>query len=66
VLQPELSQGIRARKLAAIARAGAPVVASANPGCSLHLAAAGVQAKHPISLVAEAIRQSAGVESPHG
>jgi glycolate oxidase iron-sulfur subunit len=55
VLQPELAGAIRERKLAAIARSGASVVASANPGCSLHLAAAGVDARHPLQLVAEAL-----------
>jgi glycolate oxidase iron-sulfur subunit len=54
-LQPELAGSIRERKLAAIDRAGAPVVASANPGCAYHLAAAGVQVKHPMDLVAEAL-----------
>jgi glycolate oxidase iron-sulfur subunit len=50
-LHPQLASDIRARKLAAIARAGAPVVASANPGCTLHLAAAGVDARHPLEIV---------------
>jgi glycolate oxidase iron-sulfur subunit len=54
--QPELAGAIRERKLAAIARTGATVVASANPGCSFHLAAGGVVAKHPLELVWEAIR----------
>jgi glycolate oxidase iron-sulfur subunit len=54
-LQPELAGSIRERKLAAIERAGAQVVASANPGCAYHLAAAGVQVKHPMDLVAEAL-----------
>ena len=49
--QPELSTAIRDRKLEAIARAGAPVVASANPGCALHLAAAGVDARHPMEIL---------------
>lgn len=49
--QPELSTAIRDRKLGAIARAGAPVVASANPGCALHLAAAGVDARHPMEIL---------------
>ena len=35
----------------AIARAGAPVLASANPGCALHLAAAGVDARHPMEIL---------------
>lgn len=54
-LQPELAGEIRERKLAAIERAGPQVVASANPGCAFHLAAAGVNVKHPMDLVAEAL-----------
>ncbi|HEX2783919.1 MAG TPA: heterodisulfide reductase-related iron-sulfur binding cluster [Ilumatobacteraceae bacterium] len=54
-LEPELAASIRERKLAAIARAGDWVVASANPGCAYHLAAAGVQVRHPMDLVAEAL-----------
>ncbi|MEO7371765.1 MAG: (Fe-S)-binding protein [Ilumatobacteraceae bacterium] len=54
-LQPELAGEIRERKLAAIARAGPQVVASANPGCAFHLAAAGVKVRHPMDLVAEAL-----------
>lgn len=54
-LQPELAGEIRERKLAAIERAGPQVVASANPGCAYHLAAAGVVVKHPMDLVAEAL-----------
>jgi glycolate oxidase iron-sulfur subunit len=54
-LQPGLAGDIRERKLAAIERAGAPVVASANPGCAFHLGAAGVNVKHPMDLVAEAL-----------
>ena len=41
-LQPALASDVRARKVAAIeraaARSGATVVASANPGCAMHLA----------------------------
>jgi glycolate oxidase iron-sulfur subunit len=55
VAQPELAGAIRARKLAAIDRSGATVVASANPGCSLHLAAAGVTVVHPCQVVARAL-----------
>jgi glycolate oxidase iron-sulfur subunit len=54
-LQPELAGEIRDRKLAAIARAGDGVVASANPGCAMHLAAAGLVVRHPIDLLAEAL-----------
>jgi glycolate oxidase iron-sulfur subunit len=53
--QPELAGRIRERKLAAIARAGASYVVSANPGCSYHLAAGGVTPRHPLEVVAEAL-----------
>ena len=54
-VQPELAGAIRGRKVAAIERSGAPVVASANPGCALHLAAAGVTVVHPCTIVARAL-----------
>jgi glycolate oxidase iron-sulfur subunit len=54
-VQPALAAAIRDRKLAAITRSGAPVVASANPGCALHLAAAGVEVVHPCQLVARVL-----------
>ena len=53
-VQPDLAAAIRDRKLAAIARRP-PLVASANPGCALHLAAAGVATVHPCTLVARAL-----------
>jgi glycolate oxidase iron-sulfur subunit len=56
LLQPTLAGEIRDRKVASIARSGAQVVASANPGCALHLAAAGVDVRHPLQLIEEAIR----------
>ena len=46
---------IRARKMASIARSSSDVVVSANPGCSMHLAAAGVPTVHPMTLVARAL-----------
>jgi glycolate oxidase iron-sulfur subunit len=62
-LEPELADRIRERKLASIRRAadrsGAAVVASANPGCSMHLAGAlaadGIKVRHPVELLAEAL-----------
>jgi Fe-S oxidoreductase len=57
-----MAADIRTRKLAAIARTGAPVVASANPGCAMHLAAAGLTVRHPLELVDEAL----GLEDSHG
>lgn len=58
----ELGNAIRQRKVDAIRRAGAPVVASANPGCILHLSAAGLDVRHPIEVVADAIAEG----SKHG
>jgi glycolate oxidase iron-sulfur subunit len=62
-LEPELAGRIRERKLASIRRAversGARIVASANPGCSMHLAGAlradGIVVRHPVELLAEAL-----------
>ena len=56
VLEPELAGSIRARKLESIERAAPDIVASANPGCSIHLANAGVRVAHPMQIVAEALR----------
>jgi glycolate oxidase iron-sulfur subunit len=55
VQHPDLASAIRRRKVDAITRTGAPVVASANPGCALHLAAAGLEVRHPFELLAEAL-----------
>ena len=58
-LEPELAGAIRQRKLEAVARAtartGARVVASANPGCAIHLRAAGLIVRHPVNLLAQGI-----------
>jgi glycolate oxidase iron-sulfur subunit len=54
-LHPDMAAAVRERKLAAIARAGGGMVVSANPGCALHLAAAGVTVRHPMEVVAEGI-----------
>lgn len=62
-LEPELAGQIRDRKLAAIDRAagrsGSRTVASANPGCSMHLEAAlaerAIRVAHPVDLLAEAL-----------
>jgi glycolate oxidase iron-sulfur subunit len=52
---PEMAGDIRRRKVDAIRRTGAPVVASANPGCILHLQAAGLDVRHPFELIDEAV-----------
>ena len=59
-LQPELATAVRDRKVAAIARpaahSGATIVASANPGCAMHLQAAGLDVRHPVDIMADALR----------
>jgi glycolate oxidase iron-sulfur subunit len=55
VLEPEMAALIKKRKIAAIERAGADIVVSANPGCSMHLAASGVNVVHPMTLLAKAL-----------
>jgi glycolate oxidase iron-sulfur subunit len=55
IVHPELAGPIRSRKLAAVARSGATAVVSANPGCSMWLAAAGLDVRHPMELIAEAL-----------
>ena len=58
-VQPELAGAIRDRKLSAIERSGATVVASANPGCAMHLMSVleprGIEVVHPVELVDRAI-----------
>lgn len=63
LVQRRLALDVRDRKTEAIDRADADVVVSANPGCSMHLAAAGLTVRHPIELIAEALRQSRVSES---
>jgi glycolate oxidase iron-sulfur subunit len=58
-LHPETAGAIRMRKLESIARARVEVVASANPGCALHLVAAGVRVRHPIEIVAQFLHSGA-------
>jgi glycolate oxidase iron-sulfur subunit len=58
VVEPELAGQIRDRKVSNI-RAKSPtantLVASANPGCLIHLQAAGLVVKHPVDILAEAL-----------
>ncbi len=61
VLQPALSKAIRDRKAAAIRAAAGdadPIVASANPACIMQLRSAGIDARHPADLLAEALDES--------
>jgi glycolate dehydrogenase iron-sulfur subunit len=55
-LQPALAVSIRDRKVEALQRAApGATVASENPGCMLHLRAAGLDVRHPADLLAEAL-----------
>jgi glycolate oxidase iron-sulfur subunit len=56
LMEPEMAGGIRQRKMGSIERADADVIASANPGCSLYLAAAGAPTRHPVEIIDEALR----------
>ena len=57
VLQPDLSARLRRQKAEAVVAAGAPVVAVANPGCAIQIAAglreigSDVRVAHPAELV---------------
>ncbi len=54
VFESDLSNAVRDRKVAALrAAAGSDrfIVASANPGCAMHLAAAGLDVRHPAELL---------------
>jgi len=67
-LQPAMAGEIRERKIEAIVRvrnaSGATVVASANPGCSMHLSGAlealGIEVRHPVEIVAPIVAQASG------
>ncbi len=64
IIQPEMSQQLLSRKLDHIARTGATIVATANPGCHLQIEngakARGqkLQVMHPVTLLAAAYRAS--------
>jgi glycolate oxidase iron-sulfur subunit len=51
MLHPAEAGAIRDRKVAAIQRSGAQEVVSANPGCALHLQAAGLRVRHPVQVI---------------
>jgi len=55
VLHPVTAAEVRDRKVASITRSECDVVASANPGCLMHLRSAGLDVRHPIDLIAESI-----------
>jgi glycolate oxidase iron-sulfur subunit len=51
MLQPEIAADLRKRKLANIARTGAPLVATGNIGCMSQLAGTGVPIVHTVELL---------------
>jgi glycolate oxidase iron-sulfur subunit len=55
---PALAGKIRKQKVAAIAATGATVVASANPGCAMHLGAAGLDVRHPFEVLDEVLSRA--------
>jgi glycolate oxidase iron-sulfur subunit len=62
--EPEMATRLQRRKVAAIARTGATIVATANPGCAIQVAA-GLRAarytasvRHVVELLDEAYRES--------
>lgn len=66
LVHPRIAQDVLAPKLASIARSGAALVATANPGCHLHIGAglrrAGIAARcvHPVDLLDAAYARGAG------
>ena len=64
MMEPELATEVRRRKLVAIGRAfersGARTVISANPGCAMYLEAAGLEVRHPMEVVVEALEDRRG------
>lgn len=58
VLEPQMADKIRRRKLVSIELAAPDIVASANPGCSMHLASGGVETLHPLEIVDRALREA--------
>lgn len=69
ITQPAQAAKLAERKVAHIRSTGAPIVATANPGCHLQLEnglrtpGSPVEVKHPISLLAEAYRKEAALST---
>ncbi len=59
-VHPDTAAAVRDRKLAAVERTGANLVAAANPGCVLHLATAGLNVQHPLEIVDAILTQTHG------
>ncbi|MCH1512575.1 MAG: (Fe-S)-binding protein [Acidimicrobiales bacterium] len=55
IFQPDLASKARDQKIAVINEKQCDVVASANPGCSMHLQQGGIDIRHPMDIIDEAI-----------
>jgi len=73
LLWPDAAAEIGERKAKAVAAAGAPILASANPGCTLHLAGLlraqglAVETLHPVEILDRAILEAeASLAQPGG
>jgi glycolate oxidase iron-sulfur subunit len=67
VVEPELAGQIRERKVRNIlakSPTAKTLVASANPGCLMHLQAAGLIVKHPADILAEALGLAPTTDQP--
>ena len=70
VLEPEMSGALMRQKAEAVRDAGVRVVASANPGCTMQIAAGlrelgvDVEVVHPVELLDRAYRASSAMEAP--
>jgi glycolate oxidase iron-sulfur subunit len=60
LLEPEFSTALRDRKVAALRRTGCDAVVTANPGCSMQLAAGGLDVVHVAQVVAAALPDRPG------
>lgn len=57
IFYPDTAAAIRDRKIESINRAQVKEVASANPGCLLHLQAGGMTVRHPMEIVDDLMRK---------
>ena len=57
MLHPDTAAAVRERKIESINRAQVKEVASANPGCLLHLQAGGMTVRHPMEIVDDLMRK---------
>jgi glycolate oxidase iron-sulfur subunit len=68
VVEPDAAATLGRRKAANLARTGAPVIAAANPGCAMQIAAhssSQVRVVHPMTLLDASSRADAGERARH-